>query len=388
MSLRQIKHIGSVGRFRAAGAEGDVTFKKFTLIFGENGRGKTTLCSILRSLQTDDPNIVLGRTTLGSGKAPNVVIQFEDGNALFKDGAWNKPNDRLRIFDAQYVAENVYFGDEIGTDQRRNLCRVMLGKAGVDLANAYDDADDEITAKNGEIRDVRTGLVAHVPTAQLDQFIALEKGDKIDDKIVAKAREVEGLKEIDNLRDRALLQALDVPPVPGRLEEILGKTLEGVSRDAETKVKKHLAEHGLDEDWLSTGLKHVQDDCPFCGQKLKGLDLIAAYRTFFNAEYDKFRLEQQKYRALPGRHYSDDKIALLNSRLETNASSAEVWKRYVTFTEPELRSNVASVVEAFRTEMVALLDKKHADLLASVAITPAYRSAYQKLTALKTGRDI
>lgn len=189
---------------------------------------------------------------------------------------------------------------------------------------------------------MRTGLVAHVPTAQLDQFIALEKGDKIDDKIVAKAREVDGLKEIDNLRNRALLQALDVPPVPGRLEEIRGKTLERVSRDAETTVKKHLAKHGLDEDWLSTGLKHVQDDCPFCGQKLKGLDLTAAYRTFFNAEYDKFRLEQQQYRALPGRHYSDDKIALLNSRLETNASSAEVWKRYVTFTEPELRSNVAS----------------------------------------------
>lgn len=139
VSLRQIKHIGSVGRFRACGAEGDVTFKKFTLIFAENGRGKTTLCSILRSLQTNDPDIVVGRTTLGSAKEPNVVINFEDGStALFKGGAWNKPNDQLRIFDAQYVAENVYFGDEIGTDQRRNLCRVMLGKAGVDLANTYD----------------------------------------------------------------------------------------------------------------------------------------------------------------------------------------------------------------------------------------------------------
>jgi wobble nucleotide-excising tRNase len=383
MSLRQIKHIGSVGRFRACGAEGDVTFKKFTLIFGENGRGKTTLCSILRSLQANDPDIVVGRTTLGSAKDPNIVIQFEDGNALFKDGAWNKPNERLRIFDAQYVAENVYFGDEIGTDQRRNLCRVMLGKAGVDFANAYDAVDDEITAKNGEIRDVRTGLVAHVPAAQLDQFIALKQDDKIDEKISAKAREVEGLKEIDNLRNRPLLQALDVPPVPGRLEEILGKTLEGVSRDAEEKVKKHLAEHELQEDWVATGLKRA-DDCPFCGQKLKGLDLIAAYRTFFNAEYDKFRLEQEQYRALPGRHYSDDKIALLNSRLETNASSAEVWKRYVTFSEPKLRNTVGPAIETFRTEMTALLDKKHADLLAPVSITPAYRSAYQKLATLKS----
>jgi wobble nucleotide-excising tRNase len=310
MSLRQIKHIGSVGRFRACRAEGDVTFKKFTLIFGENGRGKTTLCSILRSLQTNDPDIVMGRNTLGGGRDPNVVLQFEDGPVMFKDGGWTKPNERLRIFDAQYVAENVYFGDEIGTEQRRNLCRVMLGKAGVDLANAYDSADDEITAKNGEIRDVRNGLTAHVTTGQLDQFIGLEKGDKIDEKITAKAREIEGLKEIDNLRNRALLQALDVPPVPGRLEEILGKTLEGVSRDAEAKVKKHLPEHGLQEDWLATGLKHAKDDCPFCGQKLEGLDLIAAYRTFFNAEYDKFRIEQEQYRALPSRHYSDDRIAL------------------------------------------------------------------------------
>lgn len=383
MSLRQIKHIGSVGRFRACGAEGDVTFKKFTLIFGENGRGKTTLCSILRSLQTNDPAIVVGRSTLGSTKKPNVVIQFEDGNALFNGDAWNKPNERLRIFDAQYVAENVYFGDEIGTDQRRNLCRVMLGKAGVDLANAYDAADAEITAKNNDIRTARAALTVHVPAAQLDQFIELKQEEKIDEKITAKSREVEGRKEIDNLRTRALLQALDVPPVPGRLEEILGKTLEGVSRDSETKVKEHLAKHKLQEDWLATGMKHADDDCPFCGQSLKGIDLIAAYRTFFNAEYEHFRTEQEQYRALPARHYSDDKIALLGSRLETNASSAEVWKRYVTFTEPKLRNTVGPVIESFRTEMTALLDKKHADLLAAVKITPAYRSAYQKLTALK-----
>jgi wobble nucleotide-excising tRNase len=89
MSLRQFKHIGSVGRFRACAAEGDVTFKKLTLIFGENGRGKTTLCSILRSLQTNNPDIVIGRTTLASNKDPNIVINFEDGAALFKGGAWS-----------------------------------------------------------------------------------------------------------------------------------------------------------------------------------------------------------------------------------------------------------------------------------------------------------
>src|SRR5207248_5426021 len=108
---------------------------------------------------------------------------------------WNNQPTKLRIFDAQYVAENVYFGDGIGTDQRRNLCRVMLGRDGVALAQAYDAADTAITIKNNEIKDVRKNLTAHVPTNQIDQFIELQEDSEIDIKIEAKAREVEGIKE-------------------------------------------------------------------------------------------------------------------------------------------------------------------------------------------------
>jgi hypothetical protein len=94
----------------------------------------------------------------------------------------------LRIFDAQYIAENVYFGEEVGTDQRRNLCRVIIGKPGVDLANAYHDVDGEITAKNTEIRDVRQSLTTHLAASQIDQFIALEKDTNVDAAIDAKSR--------------------------------------------------------------------------------------------------------------------------------------------------------------------------------------------------------
>ena len=137
MSLQQIKVINSVGRFRSVSASGDVTFKKFTLIFGENGRGKTTLCAILRSLQTNTPDIIAGRKTLSSANKPMVRIAMSSGTAAFADGVWKAPNTRIRIFDAQYIADNIYSGDAIGTDQRRNLCRVMLGQAGVDLARKY-----------------------------------------------------------------------------------------------------------------------------------------------------------------------------------------------------------------------------------------------------------
>lgn len=385
MSLHQIKHIGSVGRFRAASASGDVTFKKFTLIFGENGRGKTTLCSILRSLQNDDPAIVLGRKTLGEDKDPHIVLTFAGGPVLFKDGAWNSQTKKLRIFDSHYVAENVYFGDSIGTDQRRNLCRVMLGRDGVVLAKTYDDADAAITVKNNEIKEVRKQLTAHVATHQIDDLIALGVDPGIDEKIETKAREVEGLKEIETLRTRASLQALECPTIPMRLEHILGKTLENVSKDAEDQVKRHLTAHGMDgkEEWLSTGIALAKDDdCPFCGQNTDGLDLIAAYRAYFNETYTAFKKELEQYTGLPNKHYSNDRIEILSSRVTSNTASADVWKRYVTFKVPHLEEDVVAILTTFRNEMIALLDEKNASPLDTVSLSAGYRAALDKMTEL------
>jgi wobble nucleotide-excising tRNase len=68
--LQRIISIKNVGRFRNSAAHGDVTFRRVTLIFAENGRGKTTFCAILRSLSRNTPAFVLGRTTLGSNDPP------------------------------------------------------------------------------------------------------------------------------------------------------------------------------------------------------------------------------------------------------------------------------------------------------------------------------
>jgi ABC-type branched-subunit amino acid transport system ATPase component len=48
-------------RFRNCAAIGDVSLRRYTLIFAENGRGKTTLCAILRSLFTNTPAFIIGR---------------------------------------------------------------------------------------------------------------------------------------------------------------------------------------------------------------------------------------------------------------------------------------------------------------------------------------
>lgn len=61
--LDEIKFIQNIGRFETA-QNIKATFKQCTLIFGENGWGKSTLADIFRSLTTNNPCILVGRKTL------------------------------------------------------------------------------------------------------------------------------------------------------------------------------------------------------------------------------------------------------------------------------------------------------------------------------------
>jgi recombinational DNA repair ATPase RecF len=72
--LKKIISIKNVGRFRNSAASGNPQLAKHTFIVGANGYGKTTLCAVLRSLQTGDPAHVLGRKTLGASDAPAIEL--------------------------------------------------------------------------------------------------------------------------------------------------------------------------------------------------------------------------------------------------------------------------------------------------------------------------
>ena len=70
--LKKIIAIRSVGTFRNHAKVGDTELRKLNLVHAENGRGKTTLCAILRSCQSGDPTPILERKTLDGQDAPHV----------------------------------------------------------------------------------------------------------------------------------------------------------------------------------------------------------------------------------------------------------------------------------------------------------------------------
>ncbi len=396
ITISKISHIRGIGRFRNYSPQGDTTFKKFTLIYGENGRGKTTLCSILRSLQTRQPAIIQGRRTLGLAAAnPHVVIALQPGQALFLNGGW-KPASldiNLRIFDAQYIAENVYSGDTIGSDQRRNLCRVILGQEGVALANRYDQIDKEIGELNAAIRAAKGIITSHANSLAVEKFVALDPDPDIESKIEAKTIDVQGLKETDALKNRPGLVELSVPPLPSHLENMLGLTLEDVSRDAEHIVREHITSHGMSEDgekWIATGLSHVTSEvCPFCGQSIRDINLLAAYRAFFNESYRRLQSDLVRYRANAADLFSEQKIQLLRTQVAANLTSADLWGRYVAISKPEFldTDRLESVMATFRHVVLEVLDQKLASPLDAIELPVSYKTARDHYASLKQALD-
>src|SRR5689334_6607359 len=103
--LQRVISIKNVGRFRDCNASGDVTFRRYTLVFAENARGKSTLCDILRSLSRNAPDIVIGRATLGAAQPPAIQFLTANGNIAFRNGAWSAAYPNILVFDGTYVRE-------------------------------------------------------------------------------------------------------------------------------------------------------------------------------------------------------------------------------------------------------------------------------------------
>ena len=114
--LSKIIVVKRIGRFNSGSA---VPLWKQTIIYGDNGRGKTTLTAILRSLQMNDPQRIIERHTLGESEPPQAsfLATASSSPLIFNGTQWSQSYPLLEIFDSAFIADNVYSGGEVGTDQ-------------------------------------------------------------------------------------------------------------------------------------------------------------------------------------------------------------------------------------------------------------------------------
>ena len=390
--LKKIISIENVGRFKNSAGPGNPQLARHTVIHGANGFGKTTLCAVLRSLKSGDPAHIAGRRTLGVAGQPSVKLLLPSGPVRFDGAAWSAPYPGLAIFDGVFVAENVHSGEVVEIGHRRNLYRVIIGEKGVRLAEEDTRLAAESREKTGQISAAEKPIQPYIPAGMnLAQFIALPADPEIDTRIAQQERAVEAVQQVQQIQTRPPLAEITVPTLPEGFAGLLGRTIDDIAQDAEARLAEHLAAHSMEAtggNWIAKGLEHTGGGtCPFCGQDIQGLPLIASYRAVFSDRYKSLRDEITAMRNAIGEQFGDGAIGRLTTRVEQNKGAVDYWSRYCTFDLAPLvfPDNVSDAIRGLGRGAVALLDRKHNAPLERVelddtflAVAAAYEAARTK----------
>jgi wobble nucleotide-excising tRNase len=361
--LKKIISIKNVGRFRNSAATPNPQLGKCTLILGANGFGKTTLCAVLRSLNTGDATLVTGRKTLGSSEESAIELLLESGSACFDGKSWSVKSSEFAIFDGTFIAQNVYSGEVVDIDHKRNLYRVIIGESGVSMAVEEAQLAAESRTKTSEISAVERSLKPHCPAEMtIEQFVALSKDIDIEAAISEQERALEAIRQAQDISTRPSLCEASLPEFPTQFDTLLVRTIDDIASDTEKRVAEHLAAHaGMDGKWIADGTVHaVGDTCPFCGQSIKDLPLVAAYRALFDEGYKTLKNDISSMKETIVRLFGEAAIGRLATQDIQNRATVDFWQRYCTFDSSplNLRDSLSDDIRKIGEEALNLLALK------------------------------
>jgi len=393
--LKKIIGIKNVGCFADCGTHGDAEFRQKTYLFAENGRGKSTLCAILRSLQSGNGAIVEGRKRLGQTAAPEVTLRLDGRTVAYRNGSWDTPYSDLMVFDNSFVYENVYAGDSVDHGHKRNLHRVIVGRHGVVLAQAVERLDGQIRDANRELTVKRTALELLAPRDMaLPAFIALPPDTEVATRIAAQeqilAAATQAAARATEIRSQAGLAAVTLPALPiseTALTELLATQVASVARDVQAVVRDHLTNHtrGGREAWLAEGLRVQQDgECPYCGQAVNGLPIVEAYGVLFGDAYAALQRRASTARDEVARQLGGNALRPVLNVFTQNERLNEFWRPLVgrEVTGDDLAAETRAAIEEWRDAVDEMLAVKLAAPFEQIPLSARFIIARDRCAAL------
>ncbi len=151
--INRLQLLRNIGLFDSVASGATIALAPLTLIHAENGRGKSTLAAILRSLATGDPIPIAERRRLAAVHPPHVILDCAGGPVtMFQNNAWTRTLPNVAVFDDVFVDRNVYSGLAVGAEHRQNLHELILGAQAVTLSKEQEEAIKRIEAHNSELR--------------------------------------------------------------------------------------------------------------------------------------------------------------------------------------------------------------------------------------------
>ena len=239
--LERISEIQGIGLFHDASGK-PYTCRKATLIYGDNGRGKSTLATILRSLSTGDASLITHRKTLDGKLPPKVILHFGNGHQVsFASSAWSEQRSEVLVFDADFIERNVHSGGAVNTNHRKNLLEFALGESAVAARAAVDKATADAKKASEDVQALSSQLSGFHSGMTLAQFEKLSAVADADKQLAALETQISAAGNINAISAKAVPTVVAEPifDLPG-VFSVLGMSLKDVHADAEQVVKKHL----------------------------------------------------------------------------------------------------------------------------------------------------
>ena len=334
--LERIEQIQGVGLLHNANGK-KFKCQKATLIYADNGRGKTTLAGIFRSCATADAAHMASRRTLDGSLTSTVRLQFASGHMVtFTAGKWSEARTEFLVFDSEFIDKNVHSGGVVSTGHRRNLLQFALGEKAVSSRLAEDEATTEAKEASNEVVRFSQQLSGYHQGISLAAFELLDDVAMVDQQIDALQKRIAAANNSALIRKRALPAIVPLPNLEiDAIFALLRTTIENVQEDAESIVRAHVEKLGAPaaEAWLSQGTEFDNgQNCPYCAQPSQNIDLIRAYRTHFNAAYTGLKSKVETLDQEITEWTAPSKVATFNQGATTANAAAAAWQDHLAIT--------------------------------------------------------
>lgn len=368
--VHKLKLIRNIGKFDNLVEGAQLPFERITLVYAENGRGKTTLASVLRSLSTGDAAPILERARLGTANPPHAVVEVDQNvDAVFQNGQWSQTEANIRIFDDDFVAKNVCAGIQVNTAHRQNLHELIIGERGVTLSAELQEKVDAIEAHNQTLRNLAAAIPEEVRGLfSVDEFCALSPVDQLDQKLDETSRKLAAARAADKVANASDIPEIELPAFDlSPLDDLLRSTTEALDSKAASHVQGHLQSLGdKGEDWVSEGMDlcaHGEDDgmeqCPFCAQSLTASPVFGLYRLYFEEAYTKLKEETTSAITQVEEVHGGDISAAFERRVAQVLKGCAFWKDFAAVPSVEIDTvRIAQVWRELREKVLELLRRK------------------------------
>ena len=405
--INKVENLISIGKFRNYQATGQVNFKKLTLIYGDNGGGKTTLTSVFRSLTTNNPEIIRSRisTNHTTAQAAQITQLATPTNIFhtFGTGGWTVLFPNIEIFDIHFVNDNIYSGFDFSDEHKKQLHQFVIGAQGVAIQNQIEQNKIAKTDSRQVQTNIESQLIQqvgnHLTTDLINTFLTIPvtQANNIDQQIATAETALASASAnaiIQTLQPLSTLTGITTGINFTSLIADLQTTSQTIQNTVlETLFSQHCEDLTTNtlvgpENWLQRGFAYVESKktanepnitCPFCKQQIDiNSNILNAYTSKFNADFNALVQRLQEHLLSLQNFNLEAAIQVINSVNQANAEKITSWTTHLPNTvQPPVFNIIANEVN-FRTEFQNLIaDVQQKIQNPTVAVATATATIFQ-----------